>query len=59
MLKINAAIYLLLLFKFNLTERLRNSLLGSDVSLFVEFINIAAFCIITLYDSLYCYILSK
>ena len=59
MLKINATIYLLLLFKFNLTERLHNSLLGSDVSLFAELINIVAFSVITLYDSLYCYILFK
>ena len=59
MLKINGTIYLSLLFKFILTERLHNSLLGSDVSLFVELINIVAFRIITLYDSLYCYILFK
>ena len=34
--------YLLLLFKFILSERLSNSLLGWDVLLFAEFINIVS-----------------
>ena len=40
MLKFNKAIYLSLLFKFILSARLRNSLSGSDVLLFLEFVNI-------------------
>ena len=40
MLRFDKATYLSLLFKFILSERLRNSLRGSDVLLFSEFINV-------------------
>ena len=40
MLKFYKATYLSLLFKFILSVRLSNSLCGSDVLLFLEFINI-------------------
>ena len=40
MLRFDKARYLLLLFKFILSERLSNSLWKSDVPLFLEFINI-------------------
>ena len=40
MLRFDEATYLSLLFKFYLSERLSNSLWGSDVLLFSEFINI-------------------
>ena len=42
MLKFDKATYLSLLFKFILSERFSNSLSGSDVLLFSEFINIVS-----------------
>ena len=42
MLKFDKATYFSLLFKFVLSERSSNSLRGSDVLLFSEFINIAS-----------------
>ena len=42
MLRFDKAIYLSLLFKFVLSERLSNSLWGSDVLLLSEFINIVS-----------------
>ena len=42
MLKFDKATYFSLLFKFVLSERSSNSLRGSDVLLFSEFLNIAS-----------------
>ena len=42
MVRFDKAIYYPLLYKFILSERLGNSLLGSGVSLFTEFINIGS-----------------
>ena len=42
MLKFDKATYLFFLFKFILLERLSNSLCGSNVLLFQEFINIVS-----------------
>ena len=42
MLRFDKATYLSLLFKFILSERSSNSLCGSDVLLFEEFINIVS-----------------
>ena len=42
MLRFYRATYLSILFKFNFSERLSNSLWGSDVLLFLEFINIVS-----------------
>ena len=42
MLRFDKATYLSLLFKFSLSERLSNSVLGSDVLLFSESINIVS-----------------
>ena len=42
MLKFDKATYLSLLYKFILSERFSNSLSGSDVKLFSEFINIVS-----------------
>ena len=42
MLKFDKEIYLSLLFEFIFSQRLSNSLWGSDVSLFYEFINIVS-----------------
>ena len=42
MLRFDKATYLLLLFKFILFERLSNTLLGWDVLLFAEFINVVS-----------------
>ena len=50
------ATYLLLLFKFVLSERLSNNIWGSDLLLFLEFINKYSLYIITLLNSLYSYI---
>ena len=46
MLRFDRATYLSFLFKFIFSERFSNSLLGSDVLLFLEFINIVSilFC---------------
>ena len=54
MLRIDKSTYLSLPFKFILSERLNNSARGSDVLLFLEFINIVSMIIL---NSLYCYIL--
>ena len=42
MLRLDKATYLSLLFKFIFPERLSNSLWGSDVLLFSEFINVVS-----------------
>ena len=53
MQKIDKAMYLLLLFKFILSERLSNSLQRSDILLFSEFINRVYKYSITFPNSLY------
>ena len=54
MLRFDKATYLSLLFKFILSQRLSNSLCGSDVLLFSEFINILS----TLFYNLIKFIIS-
>ena len=58
MLRFDKTTYLSLLLMFTLSERLSNSLWGSDVLLFPEFTNIVL-TVMTLLNSLSCYILFK
>ena len=54
MLQFDKTIYLAFLLQSILSVRLSNSLRGSDILLFLEFISI---CILHLLNSLYCYTL--
>ena len=58
MLRFDKITYLSLLLMFTLSEKLSNSLWGSDVLLFPEFMNILL-TVMTLLNSLSCYILFK
>ena len=58
MLRFDKTTYLSLLLMFTLSEKLSNSLWGSDVLLFPEFMNIVL-TVMTLLNSLSCYILFK